>query len=68
MTVKTNLHPRLRLRRQLRVSNAQSWSDFKLHWPMEVLHLLRDIGGGFLFGFAFALALFLYLLHESVAV
>lgn len=51
---------RLITRRRLAELNAQSWQDFKAHWPMEVLRILGDLGGGFAFGLALVLALFVY--------
>jgi hypothetical protein len=47
---------------RVKALNAQHWADFKKHWPMEVLALLRDIGFGFLAGVALSLSLFVYLL------
>jgi len=58
----------LRTRRQLRLINAQSWADFKQHWPMEVLHFLMDIGWGVLLGVSFGLAVVIYVLHSLGAV
>lgn len=48
---------------QLRALNAQEWQDFKKHWPMVILKLLIDAGGGFLFGVAFCLAIFIHALE-----
>lgn len=45
-----------RRRRELRILNAEAWADFKEHWPADVLWVLRDCGGGFLFGVALGLA------------
>lgn len=53
-------------REQLRDLNAQSWEDFKCHWPMELFRLFVDICGGFAFGLCLCLALFLYALENSL--
>ena len=52
-------------REQLRELNAQAWSDFRAHWPMEVLRLLLDVGGGFCFGFALGLAFLVFVLEAA---
>lgn len=54
----------LRARRQIRLSNAQDWADFKQHWPMEVFDFFVQIVGGFLFGVALALSAFVYALSR----
>lgn len=52
--------------RTMRLISAQRWSEFKTHWPMELLHLLIDIGGGFVFGVALSLAVFIQLMAVVV--
>lgn len=50
----------LKTREQLRDLNAQQWADFKAHWPMEVLGLVRDLGVGTLLGMLLGLSLVLW--------
>lgn len=51
---------------ELKALHSQEWEDFRSHWPMEVLYLLRDVGGGFAFGFALSLALFVFVLERVI--
>ncbi|EKD46905.1 MAG: hypothetical protein ACD_67C00023G0002 [uncultured bacterium] len=51
---------------EIKSLNAQSWAEFRAHWPMHVLYLLCDIGGGFVFGVALALAAVVAVLDAAV--
>lgn len=55
---------RLVTRRRLAELNAQDWADFRAHWPMRVLDLIGELGGGFLFGVCLGLAAVLWALHS----
>lgn len=54
----------LKTREELRELNAQSWEDFKAHWPMEVLDVLIALGAGTLLGVALGLSAVLYALQQ----
>lgn len=56
----------LKTREQLRELNAQQWEDFKAHWPMELLDLLRDLGAGTLLGVLLGLSCVLYALESPL--
>lgn len=54
----------LKTREQLRELNAQEWADFKAHWPMHLLALLVDLGGGMLLGVLLGLSCLLYVVER----
>lgn len=55
-------------RERTRQESAQEWEEFRKHWPMEVLHMIRDIGAHVLLAWFFGMSLAFLMLEKHLGV